>query len=252
MKQNGYTSFAGFYDRLTSDVDYAGAAAYLLGLFRLHGGRTDTLLDLACGSGSLSLELARQGADLIGVDGSEDMLALAQEKAAAAGLPLLFLHQDMRALDLYGTVSGAVCTLDSLNHILRTQELEEILRRLHLFVDPEGLLIFDANTPYKHREVLADNDFVYEEPDFTCVWRNRFLPRTGETDMLLDFFVEEADGRYLRLTDRVRERAYSKKTWERLLSGSGFHLLAVYSEGTAQAPSPDCQRWVFVARNTPH
>lgn len=144
MKQNGYTSFAGFYDRLTSDVDYAGAAAYLLGLFRLHGGRTDTLLDLACGSGSLSLELARQGADIIGVDGSEDMLALAQEKAAAAGLPLLFLHQDMRALDLYGTVSGAVCTLDSLNHILRTQELEEILRRLHLFVDPEGLLIFDA------------------------------------------------------------------------------------------------------------
>ena len=97
MKQNGYTSFAGFYDRLTSDVDYAGAAAYLLGLFRLHGGRTDTLLDLACGSGSLSLELARQGADIIGVDGSEDMLALAQEKAAAAGLPLLFLHQDMRA-----------------------------------------------------------------------------------------------------------------------------------------------------------
>ena len=72
------------------------------------------------------------------------------------------------------------------------------------------------------------------------------------TCMTSDFFVEEADGRYLRLTDRVRERAYSKKTWERLLSGSGFHLLAVYGEGTAQAPSPDCQRWVFVARNTPH
>lgn len=252
MKSNGYAAFARFYDRLTADVDYAGAAAYLLSLFRLHGKMPESLLDLACGSGSLALELARRGVDVTGADGSEDMLSLAQEKAREAGKSLLFLHQDMRQLDLYGTVSGAVCTLDSLNHILHTGELSEIFRRLHLFVEPAGLLVFDANTPYKHRRILADNDFVYEEPEFTCVWRNHYLPRTGEVDMLLDFFVEEADGRYRRLTDHVRERAYSRRTWEQLLLSNGFQPLAVYGEGSVEAPSPDCQRWVFVARNTPH
>lgn len=170
----------------------------------------------------------RPDAEVIGVDGSEDMLALAGEKAARAGRSLLFLRQDMRCLDLYGTVEGAVCVLDSLNHLLRTADIRAVLRRLRLFLEPGGLFVFDVNTPYKHRVVLGDNAFVLEDEDVVCVWRNRYIPRTCEVAMTLDFFVPAGEGRYDRLTDEVRERAYAGTTLRRLLEEEGFETLAVY------------------------
>ena len=129
---SGYGLFSSFYDRLMSDMDYEGRAAYLLSLFaRFRPEKPpDTLLDLACGSGGLSLPLAARGIDVIGVDGSDEMLARAREKADQAGMSLLLLCQDMRELDLYGTVDGAVCVLDSLNHLCRTDDLAEAFRRL--------------------------------------------------------------------------------------------------------------------------
>lgn len=251
MPFNAYTAFAAYYDRLTGDVDYAGLAAYLRELFLRHQGAVPrTLLDLACGSGSLSLELAAD-AEVIGVDGSEDMLALAGEKAADAGRSLLFLRQDMRSLDLYGTVGGAVCVLDSLNHLLCTADIRSVLRRLRLFLEPGGLFVFDVNTPYKHRAVLGDNAFVFEEEDLFCVWRNRYFPRTGEVAMMLDFFVPSGeDGRYDRLSDEVRERAYAEPTLRRLLCEEGFEILAVYGDRSFAPPGPEEERLVFVARNT--
>ena len=246
---SGYAAFAEFYDALTTDVDYAARADYLLELYRRWRGQEPSLLlDLACGSGSLTLELAARGCDVIGVDGSEDMLAVAQEKAAAAGQTLLFLEQDMRELDLYGTVDGAFCILDSLNHLLSTAELAEVFRPLELFIGPGGLLVFDVNTPYKHRVILGDHSFVFEEDGFLCVWRNHYRSRTGEVDMLLDFFVEDGE-RYDRLTDVVRERAYALPTWKSLLEEAGFELLAVYEDMTLEPPQPDSQRWVLVAAN---
>lgn len=250
QSMDGYGVFSAFYDRLTTDVNYGKMADELLRLFeRFRGRRPELLLDLACGSGSLTLELARHGIDVIGVDGSEDMLAEAMEKAGKYGLQPLFLRQDMRQLDLYGTVEGAVCMLDSLNHLPDTAAVSEVLRRLGLFIEPDGLLIFDVNTPYKHREVLGNNAFVFEEPDFLCVWRNRYQKRTGAVDMLLDFFVEGSDGRYDRLTDTVRERTYSLATWKTLLHKAGFELLAVYGEGGEEPPGPACSRWVMAAAN---
>lgn len=246
---NGYEAFAAFYDALTEDVDYAAWADYLLATFTRHGGRTDTVLDLCCGSGSLSLELARRGCDVIGVDGSADMLAVAREKAADEDRDVLFLCQDIRALDLYGTVDGAVCMLDSLSHILHTDDLREIFRRLGLFIAPDGLLVFDVNTPYKHAHILGDNAFVYEQDEFVCTWRNRYLPATHEVEMNLDFFLEEEDGTYTRHTDTVRERAYGLQTWKGLLTEAGFDLLDVYDERQFTAPGEDAQRWVLVARN---
>lgn len=245
---NGYETFAAFYDALTQDVDYAAWAEHLLALIDRHGGSARQVLDLACGSGSLSLELAARGCDVIGVDGSADMLAIAQEKVAEAGEDILFLCQDMRALDLYGTADAAVCLLDSLSHILSTEDLREIFRRLGLFIAPDGLLIFDVNTPYKHEHILGDNAFVYEQNEFMCVWRNRYVPSSGEVAMHLDFFLEE-DGVYSRYTDEVRERAYAMRTWETLLTQAGFDLLAVYDERSFDAPQDTTQRWVFVARN---
>lgn len=246
---NTYASFAAFYDELTDDVDYAAWADYLLAAIHRHGGSAATVLDLACGSGSLSLELARRGCDIIGVDISEDMLAIAREKAEEEGAPLLFLQQDMRQLDLYGTVDSAVCMLDSMSHILRTDDIQEIFRRLGLFIAPNGLLVFDANTPHKHAVTLSNNAFVYERDEFMCVWRNQYAEKTKTVDMQLDFFLREEDGCYTRYTDSVRERAYSLSTWKHLLQEAGFDLLAVYGEREWDTPAPDADRWVFVARN---
>lgn len=241
---SGYTSLSTVYDRLM-EVDYAARAEYLLSLFARHGGKSGMLLDLACGSGTLTVELLRRGRDMIAVDGSEEMLALAAEKAPGA----LLLCQDMRELDLYGTVDGAVCTLDSFNHLLTTADIVEVLQRLRLFIEPGGLLIFDVNTPYKHREVLANNTFVYELDDVFCVWQNRLLPRTGEVRMLLDIFEETADGRYERLQDEIAERAYSERTWRGMLAEAQFTPLALYGDMTTEPPAAEEQRWVFVARN---
>lgn len=245
---SGYDVLAGFYDRLMGDTGYRERAEYILRLMARHGRpHPAMLLDLACGSGNLTLPLAEWGIEMIGVDGSADMLAEAQSKPTGER-PILYLQQDMRELDLYGTVSGAVCAMDGLNHILSTDDLREIFRRLGLFIEPDGLLVFDVNTPYKHREVLGDNAFVFEEDDFVCVWQNRLLPRTCEVDMQLDFFVENGTG-YDRLTDRIRERAYALPTWKRLLQDSGFELLGVYGDMTMEPPGDREERVVLVAQN---
>ena len=127
-----------------------------------------------------------------------------------------------------------------------------MFRRLGLFIAPDGLLIFDANTPYKHRTVLGDNTFAFEKDDLLCLWRNHTDQKRGETTMRLDFFLTEGeeDGALCRrYTDEVRERAYARRTWEHLLDEAGFSLLAVYGERSFAAPEEQAERWVFVARN---
>lgn len=245
---SGYSSLAMVYDRLM-EVDYSERAEYLLSLFSLHGGKYGSLLDLACGSGSLTLELTRRGCDMVAVDGSEDMLAAAREKAAENGADVLWLCQDMIELDLYGTVEGAVCTLDSFNHLPSAAAVEETLRRLSLFVEPKGLLVFDVNTPYKHREVLGDHAFVYEEEDFLCAWRNRYSARDNKVTMWLDIFAEQEDGSYERFEEEIVERAYSLKKWETMLRAAQFTPLAVYGDLTTTTPDEKEERWVIVARN---
>lgn len=248
MSAEQYMSLAAFYDRLTDDVAYSARAAYLHGLLQSFSHKpTRSLLDLACGSGSLTLELAALGYDMIGVDLSSEMLAMAMEKPTDSDI--LWLCQDMRALDLYDTVDAAVCTLDSINHLLTTADIRKVLQRLRLFVGPHGLFIFDVNTPYKHRVELGDNDYIYELDDVVCCWRNRYTPRTGVVDMQLDLFVEQ-DGVYDRMTDYIRERAYSRRTLESLLCKEGFEVLAVYKDMTHDEAGDSDSRWVFVARNT--
>lgn len=242
---SGYQSLASFYDRLMADVDYDAKAAYMLALFARFGqAHPACVLDLACGSGNLTAPLVAAGLDVIGVDLSEDMLVEAKQK-----LPdTLFLQQDMRQLALAGTVSGVVCGMDGINHLCRTADVAAVFAGVYRALEKGGLFVFDVNTPYKHREVLADHAFVFEEEDFLCVWQNRLIARTMEVDMWLDFFVEGADGRYDRLCDHVRERAYSEKTLRRLLAEAGFDVLAVYEDMTENAPADDSQRMVFVAR----
>ncbi|MBR6549057.1 MAG: class I SAM-dependent methyltransferase [Clostridia bacterium] len=169
---------------------------------------------------------------------------MAREKAAEEGQDVLFLCQDMRQLDLYGTVDTAVCMLDSLSHILHTEDLREIFRRLGLFIAPDGLLLFDVNTPYKHERVLGNNTFVYDTPDVYCVWQNQTEGLT--THMTLDLFVPRG-GNYARTTEQIRERAYTKQEIEQAACGK-FTLLAVYDDMTFEQPKEQSQRLIYVMK----
>lgn len=241
---SGYQALASYYDRLMS-TDYDALADHLLSLFAVHGDSPRTLLDLACGSGSLTAALCDRGVDMIGTDGSQDMLSLAAEKCPSA----LLLCQDMRQLDLNDVVDGAVCTLDSISHLLRTADIAAVLDRLRLFIAPDGLLIFDVNTPHKHRHTLGDHTFVLEDDEVMCVWQNYFCERDNTVTMVLDFFEEQEDGRYDRVSDVIKERAYSLPTLKKLLAEAQFELVAVYEDMTTDAPSPTADRWTLVARN---
>ena len=153
-------AFARYYDSLTADVDYRAKGEYLKKLAEKHGGRFRLVLDLACGTGSLAVSLARQGVEVIAVDGSQEMLAQAMSKSAGLVPPILYLCQEMTGLDLYGTVDTTLCTLDSLNHLPGKEAIGEVFHRVWLFTEPGGLFLFDMNTPEKHKNRLGGSTFV--------------------------------------------------------------------------------------------
>ena len=159
---SGYQLFSQFYDNLTFNVDYAKRAEYIQSVLSLYGHDMGLTLDLACGTGSLTIEFKRRGVDVFGIDGSYDMLSRAMDKAYDEDLQILFLCQQMESLDLYGTIDTCICTLDSLNHITDKEKLQQVFDRVALFMNPDGCFVFDVNTVYKHQHILADNTFVYD------------------------------------------------------------------------------------------
>lgn len=245
---SGYADFAAFYDRLTDDVGYPQRAEYVAGLLAANGVKQGMVLDLACGTGSLTLELARHGYEMIGVDASPDMLCAAQEKCARAGEEVLFLCQPMEELDLYGTVNAVVCTLDSLNHVTNPDTLREVFRRAALFLEPGGVFVFDVNTLYKHREVLGNNTFVYDLDGLYCVWQNALAERDNVVEISLDFFKEQADGTYLRYGEQFAERAYSHSELLSFVQAAGMALCGCYEELTLAPPREETQRVVYVVK----
>lgn len=243
-----YGSFAHVYDRLTENVDYKSYAAYIKRLFENYGKNISSVLDVACGTGSLTTELAKLGFDMIGTDASSDMLMEAQEKKYDENLDILYLCQSAEELDLFGTVEGAVCTLDSINHITDEDDVLKAFKKVSLFMEKDGIFIFDMNTEYKHREVLGDNTFVYDLDDVYCVWQNEYDEEEKITHISLDIFCSEEDGLYERFEEEFDERAYSMAQIEKWLSDSDFELLAFYKEMTEEAPQEDTERIVYIAR----
>lgn len=245
----GYSVFAKYYDSLTANIDYKKRAEYfheIIQKFRRTNG--NILLDLACGTGSISEEMAHLGYDVIGVDYSDEMLDIALNKKFDSGLNIQYLCQDMRKLDMYGSMDITICALDSINHLASIDDVKKVFSNIALFSEPDGLFIFDVNTLYKHREILADNTFTYETDEVYCVWENTLVPETDEVRMNLEFFELEKSGLYSRSSDNFSEKAYSEKEIENLLTETGFEILGKYGDDTFAPPAPTCQRIVYVAR----
>ena len=244
---SGYSCFARYYDRLTENVNYHSRAEYFARLLQRYRSDPGLVLDLACGTGSLTVELAEMGYEMIGVDSSPEMLSEAMCKTGKRGLSVLYLCQDMMQLDLYGTVGATVCALDSVNHLTDPADLKKAFERVSLFTEPGGIFLFDANTPYKHREILADNAYIYEFDDLYCGWQNSYDPSDGSVNIRLDFF-ERAKGGWRREQEEFSERAYSVQELEDLLRETGFELLDMYGDDTLDPPGEQAQRWVCAAK----
>lgn len=244
----GYGDFAYYYDLLTENVDYESRCNYILSLLAENGIGKGILLDLACGTGTVAMLLSEKGYEVIGVDVSEEMLSQAQEKKMESGADIIFLRQKMEELDLFGTINGAVCTLDSINHVTNADTVKEIFRRVSLFMEDQGIFIFDVNTPYKHREILGNNTFVYDMDDVYCVWQNSTDENLLTTINLDIFEKDEEEDIYYKYTEQFQEKGYDLEDIKSWVREYKFEVLGVYEEMTKNDIKDDTQRAVFVLK----
>jgi hypothetical protein len=179
------------------------------------------------------------------------MLSVAQEKQMESGKDIMFLCQRMEELDLFGTINAAVCTLDSINHITDEKTVQQVFSKVSLFMEDKGIFLFDVNTPYKHREVLGDNTFIYDMDDVYCVWQNSTDKKMLLTEVSLDIFekdTEEENDVYYRYSEEFSEKGYELSEIEKWLTENKFEVLGVFEEMTKKAVSENTQRAVFLAR----
>lgn len=242
-----YDIFSEFYDRLTDNVEYEKRADYFCRLLSLCGIKEGILLDLGCGTGSMSVKMAEKGFDVIGVDSSIGMLGVAQQKMYESGKQLLLLNQPMQNIDLYGTVDCAICVLDGINHLDNSDEVKQTFKKVSLFMNKGGAFAFDVNTIYKHKNVLADNAFIYEFDDLFCAWQNNYNSSDNSVDISLDFFEEE-DGIYYRSCENFSEQAYELSDISAWLADAGFEVIGIYDDLTTDPVKPDSERAVFLAK----
>ena len=245
---SSYESLALRYDALTADVDHNAWADYLEKHFSRSPIPIHTVLDLACGTGALTCLLAQRGYEMIGVDLSAEMLSVASEKARdlTGVIPPMFLQQPMEELDLYGTIDACVCCLDSVNYVTRPDRLRRAFQRVHLFLMPGGLFIFDVDTPEKLR-AMDGQVFLDETEDTYCVWRGEWSPRRRVCTFGMDLFRREGDV-WLRGEELHEEYAYEPEELEDYLRQAGFRDIRRYGDRTLRRPREGEQRIFFTAR----
>lgn len=252
-----YTSFASVYDTFMDNVPYEEWGGYLHGLLLKYGVEDGIVLDLGCGTGTMTEILAGFGYDMIGVDSSEDMLELAMEKRMRSGHDILYLLQDMREFELYGTVRAVVSVCDSVNYVTEPDELAEVFRLVNNYLDPEGIFLFDFNTEYKYREILGDRTFAEDRGACSFIWDNYYYEdeRINEYDLTL-FIRENAgpagqdpNGRlYRKYRETHYQRGYTLEEIRALLREAGLVFMEAYDMDTHKSPSETSERICVIAR----
>ena len=238
-----YNEFAYFYDEFNGEADYEALYAQVKARLDAHGITGGILADLGCGTGELTLMLAQAGYDMIGIDQSEEMLCVVRDKAEQLGLSggLLLLQQDLCALDLYGTIRGAVSTFDTLNHI---PDLDKAIANAAFFMEKGGVFLFDMNTPYKHQAVLGENVFTFEEEDARCVWRNHYDPDARRVTITVDIDYQETGEHF---HEEFFEYTYTLEEIKAALEKNGFTLESV-CDGESFGPlTEESERYFFCA-----
>lgn len=243
-----YTSFARVYDTFMDNIPYQEWAEYIKGLLQTYEVESGLVLDLGCGTGNLTQILAKSGYDMIGIDNSEDMLEIAMEKKYETNLDILYLLQDMREFELYGTVKAVVSICDSLNYILSEEELIDVFKLVNNYLDPKGIFIFDLNTKYKYEQILGERVIAENREDCSFIWDNYYdnEERLNEYDLTL--FIKEEDDLFRKYQESHYQKAYELDTIRELLLEAGMEFIVAYDAFTRQPPKEDSERIYVIAR----
>lgn len=244
-----YSVFAEVYDSLTEDVEYKRRADYIVQLIRRYGTDPELILDLGCGTGTVTSLLAKKGYGMIGVDMSAEMLSVAADKAEKDGLDILYLNQPMEDFELYGTVGVTISLLDSLNYVTDEKDLEQTFRLVHNYLDPGGLFIFDINTAYKLKNILPGNTFCGESDKAFYTWENVYDPDYGICEFTLNFFIKEGKN-FCRRTETHYQRAYTDAFIRKLLKKCDFELLECFDDISFDKPSRTAEKVFYIAKKS--
>lgn len=242
---DAYTSFAQVYDLFMDNVPYEAWGEYLNKLFKEYGIEDGLILDLGCGTGKLTRFLAEKGYDMIGVDYSYEMLDIAREQSDSS---ILYLLQDMREFELFGTVRAVYSACDCLNYILEEEELREVFSLVNNYLDPGGLFVFDINTPYKYEKLLAENTFAETREEGSFIWENYYEKEEQINEYDLTLYIKEADGKFQRFEETHFQKCYELSTIQRLLEEAGLEFVAMYDAYTKEPVSEESEKVLFVAR----
>ena len=247
-----YDLLAPFYDQVNRDIDYSSWADFIEEIIHreYRSGKPELVLDLGSGTGKMTLELARRGYDMTGVDCSPEMLDVARGAAEDAGFgdKILWLCQDMREFELYGTVDVTVSCLDCINHLTDAKSLDKCFDLVHNYLIPNGLFIFYINGKHKFETVYSDNNYVMEESGNLCIWQNYYNQKSKLCDFYITLFEEDTDGKYIRYDDVQRERMYTLKTIGKHLKDNGFEFIGAYRNFEFEDATDEDDRIYVVAR----
>ena len=245
-----YDLLAPIYDEINKDVDYSAWADFIEKIIACGGEfpEKNLILDLGCGTGKMTLELARRGYDMTGVDNSSEMPDVAREAAEGEALDILWLNQDMREFELYGTVGVTVSCLDCMNHLTTAADFKRCLSLVHNYLVPEGLFIFDINGRRKFRTVYADNSYVMENDTSMCIWQNYYNEKSGICNFYITLFSENEDGSYDRYDEEQKEKMYTLRSVKNMLSETGFEFIGAYSDFDFSEATDENDRIYIVAK----
>ena len=243
-----YTSLSLFYDAFMQDVDYGAWCDFYEEAFRRFStSPVENLVDIGCGTGNITLPMAKRGYKTTGLDLSEEMLALAEQKSQEARVGIRFLGSDMRTFSLGFRADAAISSFDCINYLLKTADVEAAFYRAHENLQKGGLFIFDVATPHKYKNVLAGNSFVFENDDVFMTWENYFNEKSGICSFYLTFFLREGE-LYRREEEEQRQRSYSLKTIRKLLKNTGFTVLCECGDIDFSPVTEESERAFFICK----
>ncbi len=243
-----FSALAEYYDRLNG-ADYPAYCDYIKKVFAKHGsGKEELILDLGCGTGKLTSEMAKQGFDMIGVDISPDMLSEASMRAYEAEQSILYLLQDMRSFELYGTVDAVICALDGVSYLYSREDVLKCFKLVRNYLNPGALFLFDVNSVYRFYEVLSKRDYFLEDDGVYLGWRSEIDEESSECDFILTLFAENEDGTYTKREEIQTEKIRKREELELLIEEAGLEMVGVYSGFDMQPAEKTSEKWFFVAK----
>ena len=252
--QEAYSNFAACYDQLMDNIPYDEWFTYLQELLKEYKIEDGIVAELGCGTGNITELMAQSGYDMIGIDNSDAMLDIANEKKAENDSNSLYLLQDMREFELYGTVRAVISLCDSVNYVTDSEELLNVFKLVNNYLDPKGIFIFDFHPRYYYKEIVADATIAEDRDDISFIWDNFYDEEDNINELALSLFVKESDGGgdhsglFRKYQELHLQRGYTLDEMKALISKSGMELVAAYDAFTRNAATEDCERIYIIAR----